>query len=337
MMRANKPIMMTFSPVFMQVRTQGYRFAMVAVLLVGLFLVDTAWSAQRITQVAGARVRAGASAGADLVAVLPLGSVLEELARSESPQRIGDSEAHWYRVGLPDGGEGWIFGALTLPFEPTQAASLYQQLADERLAQESSFAELVELSNFLARVKDQVADPEAAAHLALTHLRAVRRSLEFINILAFQDREEAAYQQWLTELEYQGLLAYNESAAEYLLPLARIWAVHDAFYPLPVSSDIAWLAVTNPWPGECEGYFSCVLDIIQRTSGRYVKLHPQGQDAPAALDNIASLLQPGEVLPEERALVLRHLAVLQATVARTAEPGDLPAQLEALQQRYARP
>lgn len=298
------------------------------------------WAAERITTVAGARVRAAATGDAPLVAVLPFGTVMAELARGDTPQTIGGSEDYWYRVGLPDGGEGWIFGTLTRPFDTGQAASIYQELAEQRLASQLSFADQVDLTHFLARVKEEVLDPEAAGTLALAHLRSVRRSLDIINVVAFEARQTSDYQQWLVELDHQGLLAYSEPAAEYLIPLARIWDLHDEFYPLAVAEAMAWLAVTNPWVGECEGYLSCVLGVIQRTSGRYLKYHPGGVHAEDALANIASFLEPSPALEaptDERALINRQIAVLLATVARTAEPGDVPAQLEALRQRYVAP
>jgi len=312
----------------------------VAAILLTVLALGPLWAAERITTVAGARVRDAPEPDAGLVAVLPFGSVVMEQGRGEAPQTIGGNEDFWYRVSLPEGGEGWIFGALTRPFEPTQAAEIYRELARQRLDRELAFAEQVELTVFLDRVRDQVMEPAAAGELALAHLRSVRRSLDHINVLDFNAREDPAYQQWLAELESQGLLTYSEPSAEYLIPLARIWALHDAFYPLAVADEIAWLAVTNPWAGECEGYLPCYLEIIDRTSGRYLKLHPGDQHAGAALDNIASFLAPDlefSVVPEDLPTVNRQLAVLAATLERVPEAGELPAQLAAFRRRVLEP
>jgi len=314
--------------------------AMVVALLLAVLGSTPLWAAERIVTVAGARVRAAPGAGGELLAVLPFGTVVAERGRGEARQSIGDSEDYWYRIALPEGGEGWIFGALTQPFEAHRAARIYQELADARLDRELAFAEQVELTNFLARVAVEVMDPAAAGELSLAHLRSLRRSLDHINVVDFQAREAPEYQQWLMELENQGLLNYSEPSAEYLIPLARIWELHDAFYPLPVSEPMAWFAVTNPWAGECEGYLPCYLDIIDRTSGRYLKLHPEGEHAEAALGNIASFLEPGvefAMAAEDLPTLNRQLAVLEATIAQVPASGDLPAQLAAFRQRHLEP
>jgi hypothetical protein len=100
----------------------------------------------RLTAASGVRLRAAPDPAAAIIAVLPVGAVLTGLETSESASRIGDLEGHWYRARVrkdaatpspaepDDGAEGWVFGPLTLPFDPASPDSAYRTLLERRLA-----------------------------------------------------------------------------------------------------------------------------------------------------------------------------------------------------------
>src|ERR1051325_11553381 len=109
-----------------------------AALLVALVscarAADPQATKQRILTASGVRVRSASQVSAPEVSKLQIGTVVTELEQSATVDTIGSASDHWYRVGLADGREGWIFGGFTAPFEASRRAEIYGKIASERLA-----------------------------------------------------------------------------------------------------------------------------------------------------------------------------------------------------------
>ena len=111
-----------------------------------------------------------------MVAKLPLGMIVKQLARSQQTERINQVTDYWYQITTPTGKKGWIFGNLTQPFEPQQRIEIYQQLVQSRQAKQLNLLEQIELTDLLERAKNEaVASPATVAELALSHLLSLQK------------------------------------------------------------------------------------------------------------------------------------------------------------------
>src|SRR5687767_15396046 len=66
----------------------------------------------KIVTVSAMRARRGPRATAQEIMRLKLGTVVSAIARAPRPDTIGGKSDYWYRVNLPSGGTGWLFGGL---------------------------------------------------------------------------------------------------------------------------------------------------------------------------------------------------------------------------------
>ena len=65
-----------------------------------------------------------------------------------------------------------------------------------------------------------------------------------------------------------------------------IWAIHGANRSSTSAEAIAWQAVDNGMPGECEGYPPCELATLDALDGEYLRQHPDGAHAADAITRI---------------------------------------------------
>src|SRR5215510_6222302 len=66
----------------------------------------------RITTVSAMRVRRAPQVSAEEVVRLKLGTIVNAIARSTNQDTIGGKTDYWYRINLPNGDSGWLFGGL---------------------------------------------------------------------------------------------------------------------------------------------------------------------------------------------------------------------------------
>ena len=71
-------------------------------------------SQTRITTVSAMRVRKSPQVTAEEIVRLKLGAVVTALARSTNQDTVSGKTDYWYRVNLPNGDTGWLFGGLLL-------------------------------------------------------------------------------------------------------------------------------------------------------------------------------------------------------------------------------
>lgn len=289
---------------------------------------------QRIITISQARLRSKATLNSQVIAKLPLGMIVKQLARSQQPERINQVTEYWYQITTPTGKNGWIFGDLTQPFDPQQRATIYQQLIKSRQAKPLNLLEQIELTDLLERAKDEIASPpQVAAELAWSHLLSLQKVAEQID-------EQLPHQAWLAKQKQQKWFYHDEIQGRWLVNVKRGWQLHAKYYPLPVADQLAWLAATMPLGGECEGWFECHLSALDQTVVRYLKYHPTGNQVEPALQQLIQFIDNSLATPQlhlttaDRELP-RLLAVLQATLEKISSTPqtDLLAKIGQLQTR----
>ena len=89
-------------------------------------------------------------------------------------------------------------------------------------------------------------------------------------------RVREPYQAFLRR--HQGESAYSEPAGQWMLTPDAIWTLHEANRGSASAEAIAWEAVDNGMPGECDGYPPC--------DGEYLRRHPDGAHVVEVLKRI---------------------------------------------------
>src|SRR3954465_4744460 len=82
----------------------------------------------KITTVAAMRARKAPQVAAEEIMRLKLGGVISAIARSANQDTIGGRTDYWYRVNLPNGGTGWLFGGLLLDYDVRDREKLLRQI-----------------------------------------------------------------------------------------------------------------------------------------------------------------------------------------------------------------
>lgn len=112
---------------------------------------------------------------------------------------------------------------------------------------------------------------ETAARLALLWLRGVKWMFSSIPLA---QRDGEPHNPWIRA--HQDLVAWSEPAGEWILGVDVIWKLHAQYRDSEVAEPIAWIAVENGLPGECEGYIPCYAVGMNQLDGEYLRRHPRG-------------------------------------------------------------
>lgn len=147
------------------------------------------------------------------------------------------------------------------------------------------FAERTALVARLQVASERAPDANQRARLALLWLRAVRWVLATITS---GPSPEEPYRDWLGR--HQKVVVYSEPAGQWLLIPEVIWKVHDAHRSAASAEAIAWFAIENGYPGECEGYIPCYANIMNWLDGEYLRRHPRGPHASESVERVHSSL-----------------------------------------------
>ena len=253
---------------------------------------------RRIVSAASVSLREAPGVSRGIVARLPLGTLVEERARSGGVDTISGETAPWLEVATPSGQEGWLFGALTLSYSEEEKDALALVIAGDRLKRAGDpFEALAELHAFLVRAAGEAAKPEAGARLRLATLRALDRAAGAIGVRRLREEKVLA---WVEA--NAGNLVWSEPGARWLVVADRYWELHDRSSALPIAEEIAWEGARALLPGECEGDVPCRLAGLARTDGRYLERHSRGAHAGEALANVEAAL--GEAAGDPRGAAL---------------------------------
>ena len=240
----------------------------------------------KITTVSAMRARRAPQITAEEVVRLKLGTVVNAVARSANQDTIGGKTDYWYRVNLPNSIDtGWLFGGLLLDYNPRERTPLLRQIIEARLkAENTDFADRQEIYNLAASSVTQAKDVNTRAEFELLKLLALAH---WTMTVPDHESDKSPYREWLKV--HGAAVIHNEFAGGYNLRTELFWNLEKKYHALPIAERIAWAAVENPEPSDCEGDELCHFFLFSG-SIKYLSLHPNGAHASQALKELNELL-----------------------------------------------
>ena len=235
----------------------------------------------KITTVSAMRVRRAPQVSAEEVQRLKLGTVVNAVARSTNQDTISGKTDYWYRVTLPNGQTGWLFGGLLLDYNARQRSELLRQIIDARLkAENTDFADRQEIYNLAASGITEAKDANTRAEFELLKLLALANTA-----VTFRDdlRDKSPYREW--QKAHAAEVIPNEFAGGYNLRSELLWKLEAKYHTLPIADRIAWEAAENPQPSDCEGDEVCGFFRLEGEI-RYLSVRPNGAHASEAIKNL---------------------------------------------------
>lgn len=160
-------------------------------------------------------------------------------------------------------------------------ATLENEAARTLTTETESFATRAALVARLQTGSERAPDANQRARLALLWLRATRSLLA---TLPFGGSNKQPYREWLAQ--HENVVVYSEPAGQWLFLPDVVWRVHDAHKSALAAEAIAWFAVENGYPGECEGYIPCYANIMNWLDGEYLRRHSRGAHASEAVEQV---------------------------------------------------
>lgn len=239
----------------------------------------------KITTVSAMRARRAPQITAEEILRLKLGTVVNAVARSTNQDTIGGKTDYWYRVNLPNGETGWLFGGLLLDYTAQQRQQLLRRIIEARLkAENTEFADRQEIYNLASSSITETKEIKTRAEFELLKLLALARWAE-----TFPDelRDKSPYREWLKTHNSQ--VIHNEFGGAYNLRTDLLWELEKKYHSLPIADRIAWEAAQNPQPSDCEGDEVCYFFLIEGEI-KYLSLHPTGAHADEAVRNLNTTL-----------------------------------------------
>jgi Bacterial SH3 domain len=289
----------------------------------------------RITTVSAMRARKAPQATAEEVLRLKLGTVVDAIARSTNQDTIGGKTDYWYRVNLPNGQTGWLFGGLLLDYSASKRQELLRQIIEARLkAENTDFFDRQEIYNL------------AVSSLNESKAVSTRAEFELLKVLALAnwalslpyESDKSPYREWVKA--HAPEVVYNEFAGGYQLRADVLWNLEKKYHTLPIADRIAWEAAQMWPPSDCEGDEVCRF-FLSEGEIRYLGLYPTGAHAAEALKNITEALTDQVIsfandkggdkyAVEQRTDLKKFLTSLRLAVAKTSAPekNDLLKKLE---------
>jgi len=280
----------------------------------------------KITTVSAMRVRKSPQVSAEEIVRLKLGTVVNAIARSANQDSVAGKTDYWYRVNLPNGETGWLFGGLLLDYTTVQRQQLVSQIIEARLkAENTDFADRQEIYNLAASSLTEVKDVSTRAEFELLKTLALANSALAV---PSEQTNKSPYREWLKAHNVE--VVQNEFAGGYQLRSDVLWDLEKKYHNLPIADRIAWEASQAFPPSDCEGDEVCHA-FIEEGEIRYLSLHPTGAHVAEALKNIADVLTD-EVIKfandkggdkyavEQRTELKKLLASLRLALAKTTAP-----------------
>ncbi len=233
--------------------------------------------ANRITTATNITLRATPAPDALAIAQLPLGTELIDAG----PAGLDKT---WIRVRLGDNREGWILSNLTRTLDPVWRWPTFDRIISERLGRKGDgFAASAELVAFIDRVAPEYTDPDGRGRVELARIRAIAATLKAIPMSGGR-REPFAT--WLASRKTE--VVYDEPGGRWILAPGPLWDMHEKQARTTSADELAWFAVGNGLPGECEGFVPCYLVARNRLHGEYLRRHPSGVHAAESVSVLKS-------------------------------------------------
>jgi len=312
-----------------------YQLAILTLAVLGFGLVSTVAAQDeinldpppaKITSVSAMRVRRAPQMSAEEITRLKLGTIVNAIARSANQDTINGKNEYWYRVNLPNGESGWLFGGLLLEYNARQRPQLLRQIIEARLkAENTDFPDRQEIYNLAATSVTETRDVNTRAEFELLKLLALANAAA-----AFPDnlQGKSPYREWLKA--HGAEVIRNEFAGGYNLRSDLLWNLEARYHMLPIGDRIAWEAAENVEPSDCEGDEVCGFF---RTAGeiKYLSLRPNGAHAAEALATLSDALTDDVIREanatggdkyavEARTALKKQLASLRVAIAKTSAP-----------------
>ena len=283
-------------------------------------------SQSRITTVSAMRLRRSPQVTAEEIVRLKLGTVVTAIARSTNQDTVSGKTDYWYRVNLPNGDTGWLFGGLLLDYEASNRQEIVRQIIEARLKVENTdFADRQEIYNLAASSLTEAKDISTRAEFELLKTLAVANSALVVNT---EQTNKSPYREWLKA--HGPEVVQNEFAGGYQIRADVLWTLERKYHNLPLADRIAWEA-SQAWPpSDCEGDEVCHVFLYEGEI-KYLSLHPTGAHAAEALKNIAEVLSDEVVkfandkggdkyVVEQRTELKKLLSSLRLALAKTTAP-----------------
>lgn len=202
--------------------------------------LDTAQA--KITTVSAMRARKAPQTTAPEITRLKLGTVVNATARSTNQDSVGEKTDYWYRVNLPNGETGWLFGGLLLDYNPGQREQLLRQIIEGRLkAENTDFNDRQEIYNLAASSAIEVKSVNARAEFELLKLLALAN---WAVTVPNDQIARSPYREW--HKAHGAQVIPNEFAGGYNLRSELLWRLEARYHTLPIADRIAWAAAENP-------------------------------------------------------------------------------------------
>jgi len=281
----------------------------------------------KITAVSAMRARTAPQINAPEITRLKLGTVVNATARSSEQDTVSGKTDYWYQVTLANGQSGWLFGGLLLDYYASHREQFLRQIIEARLkAENTDFSDRQEIYSLAARSLTEVKDVTSRAEFELLKLTALANSAA-----AFPDGqgEKAPYREWLRA--HAAEIIRNEFAGSYNIHTVLFWKLEAKYHALPIAERIAWAAVENHEPHDCEGDEVCHL-FVYEGAVKYLNLHPSGVHAAEAVKNLNELVTDDVIKMangnggdkyeiEERTSLRKLFAQLRIALAKTSVNG----------------
>lgn len=300
---------------------------MAAVILLVLGHALSLSAQAKITTVSSMRVRNGPQVAAQEITRLKLGTVVNATERSPNQDTVGGKTDYWYLVNLPNNQSGWLFGGLLLDYNEDQREQLLRQIIDARLkAENTDFADRLEIYDLATRATSEAKDVNTRAEFELLKLLALAGTAEAFN----NDRsDKSPYREWLKAHSAEVIL--NEFAGGYDMRTELLWNLETKYHTLLIAERIAWAAVENPQPHDCEDDDVCNLFTFE-AAVEYLRRHPNGAHAAEAInefdelftDDVIKLTNGKETDPyvvADRANVRKLVSSLRLALAKSSAAG----------------
>jgi len=280
----------------------------------------------KITTVSAMRLRKSPQVSSDEIVRLKLGTVVNAIARSTNQDTVAGKTDYWYRVNLPNGDTGWLFGGLLLDSNAGQRQELVRQIIEARLkAENTDFADRQEIYNLAASSLTDAKDVNTRAEFELLKTLALANSALAI---PSEQNNKSPYREWLKVHGPEVVL--NEFAGGYQIRSDVLWNLEKKYHNLPIADRIAWEASQAFPPSDCEGDEVCHVFLYEGEI-KYLGLHPTGVHASEALKNIADVLTDEVIkfandkggdkyVVEQRIDLKKVLASLRLALAKTTAP-----------------
>jgi len=280
----------------------------------------------KITAVAAMRARRAPQVAAEEIMRLKLGTVVSAIARSTNQDPIGGKSDYWYRVNLPNGETGWLFGGLLLDYDVGQRARLLRQIIEGRLkAEKTEFADRQQTYDLAASSIAETKDANTRAEFELLKLLALANWAESLpNNL----KDKSPYREWHRAHDPEKI--ENEFAGGYNLRTELLWNLERKYQAFPIADRIAWEAANNPQPSDCESDEVCDFFLMEGDI-KYLSLHPAGAHAAEAVKDLNAALTEDVISTanskggdkyavEQRTALKKSLADLRLALAKTSAP-----------------